>query len=383
MAQAPPTRKKPFGINLFKIHGIQIAVDYSWFIIFFLILWSLSAGYFPKAYPGAQRSAYWAAGVIASILFFSSVLIHELAHSLTAIRQGIKIPSITLFIFGGISQLSEEAKTPEKELKIAIAGPLSSIVLGFVFYGIKLALQHVGLYPMVVAVFGYLSWVNFALGIFNLFPGFPLDGGRVLRAFWWWRKGSLAKATKLASDMGKGFAYGLMFLGALEVFSGGLVGGLWFLFIGLFLRSVAEGGYRELVMRQSLEGIRVKEIMIEDVVSVPADITLERLVSSYFLHHTFRGYPVVSDGRPVGIVSIFDIKDIPPETQKVRTVREAMTPISQDITVSEDDSLLEALNKMSATGASRLLVLRAGKVTGMVTKTGLMRFLEIKKILGQ
>ncbi|MDA8086811.1 MAG: site-2 protease family protein, partial [Nitrospiraceae bacterium] len=225
MDRAKKDRAAPGGIKLLRIAGIQISIDFSWFIIFFLLLWSLSAGYFPRAFPRESATVYWAAGFAATILFFASVLIHELSHSLVAIRHGLSIPSITLFIFGGVSQLSEEAKDPGSELKIAIAGPMSSIVLAGVFYALQ-ALASGSSYPIIGAVMGYLAVINGALAVFNLIPGFPLDGGRVLRAIYWKKKGSLPKATRLASDIGKIVAVILIIFGGLQVLGGALISGL-------------------------------------------------------------------------------------------------------------------------------------------------------------
>lgn len=368
------------GFDLFKIAGIQITLDYSWFIIFALVVWSLSAGYFPHYYPGQSTQAYWIAGLTAALLFFFSVLAHELSHSFMAIHSGIKIPGITLFIFGGVSQLSEDPKDPKIELKIAIVGPLTSFALALIFWGIKNSLMT-NQTSLILAVFDYLAWINMALGIFNLIPGFPLDGGRVFRALWWWKTGSLTQATKLASDMGKGFALALMILGGLQIFSGALIGGLWFLFIGMFLRGIAEGGYQELVMKQSLEGVQVQEVMIQDVVNVPSVLPINHLIREYFLRYGYRGFPVVQEGKVLGVVSLTNVKDIPEEEQKTRTVEEVMNPLNDKMLIAPEASLAEALKKMIQGDISRLLVMREDKLAGMITKTGLLRFLEIKHIL--
>ncbi len=369
------------GFKLFKIAGIQITLDYSWLIIFVLVLWSLSSGYFPHHYPGQDIQTYWIAGFIAAILFFFSILAHELSHSLVAIHSGIKIPEITLFIFGGVSRLSEEADDPKTELKIALAGPLSSFALALLFLGVKLTLEEKQS-SMFVAIFDYLSWINIALGIFNLIPGFPLDGGRVLRALWWWKTGSLKQATKVASDMGKGFALALMVLGGLQIFTGSLIGGLWFIFIGMFLRGVAESGYQEMVMKQALEGVQVQEVMIPEVVSVQPNLPLNRLIKDYFFRYGYRGFPVIQEGAVLGVVSLSNVKDIPETEQQTRTVAEVMTPISDKITIPPETPLTEALQKMIREEIGRLLVVQSNqKMVGMITKNGLLRFLEIKRIL--
>jgi len=368
------------GISLFSIAGIRIRLDFSWFIIFALVLFALSAGYLPRTFPGQDPRTYWLAGLVATILFFTSVVVHELSHSLVARRYGIDIPEITLFIFGGVSRLSQEPKDPKTEFKIAVVGPLSSFLLAALFGGLRVALA--GFEPsLIVVVIGYLTWINLALGIFNLIPGFPLDGGRILRAFLWWKTGSLTRATKVATDIGKGFALALMILGGLQIFAGALINGLWLLFIGMFLRGMSVQGYEELVMRKSLEGVHVREVMVQEVVSVPPDLTLAQLVHDYFLHYAFRGFPVVTDGRVLGVVSVTGVRQVPMEEHNVRQVADIMAPLAAELLIDGEASLAEALVKMAREGQDRLLVLKGERLAGLVTKTGLLRFVQIKQIL--
>jgi len=368
------------GISLFKIFGIRIRLDYSWFIIFALVLFALSVGYLPRTFPGQDPRTYWLAGFLATILFFASVMVHELAHSLVAMRHGIDIPEITLFIFGGVSRLSQEPTEPKTEFKIAVVGPLTSFVLSAAFGGLQIVLA--GFQPaLIVVVFRYLMWINLALGIFNLIPGFPLDGGRILRAFLWWKTGSLTRATKVASDFGKGFALAIMILGGLQIFAGALINGLWFLFIGMFLRGMSIQGYEELVIRKSLEGVHVSEVMVREVVSVPPDLTITQLVHDYFLHYAYRGFPVVDNGRVLGVVTVAAVRQIPREQQGARRVADIMVPLREELLIEGDDSLAEALMKMSRDEQDHLLVLQGERLSGLVTKTGLLRFVQIKQIL--
>lgn len=370
------------GFYLFEIFGIKVTINYSWLIIFLLVTWGLSAGYFPRYFPDYSAQTYWGAGLIAAILFFASILIHELSHSIVAVRSGIKIPEITLFIFGGVAHLSEEPTDPRVELKIAIAGPITSFVLAGIFWAI--AAMTAGTAPSIItAVFGYLAWINAALAIFNLVPGYPLDGGRIFRALVWWQTGSVVKATKWASDIGKGFAWALMILGILQIFGGALVGGLWLIFIGMFLKGIATTGYQDLLMRQSLEGVQVSEVMTRDTIDVPADVGLERLTTDYFLKYCHGGFPVVQDGRPVGLISLGMLKDIPADERQSKTVADAMIPMGPDVEIGADETLVEALKKMTRTGLGRLLVMRGNEYIGMITKTGLIRFLEIKQVLAK
>jgi len=367
------------GIPLFKIGGIQIRLDYSWFIIFALILWSLSAGYFPRVFPGRSAQLYWAAGAVATFFFFFSIIAHELAHSFMAIRSGIKISEIRLFIFGGVARISEDARSPQEELKIALVGPLSSFALALVFWltgTLVFTDQTIG-----TAIFRYLTFINLALGIFNLVPGFPLDGGRVLRAIWWWKTGSLTQATKVASDIGKWFAVALILLGALQIFAGALIGGLWLIFIGMFLRGIAEGGYQDLVMRQALQGVQVQEVSVKKVVSVSPDLTLEDLANRYFLRFGYKGFPVIADGRVLGLVTLKNLRDISEKERAETVVQDVMIPVGDDIRVAPEDSLTDAFKKMNLHQLDHLVVMEGGLMAGLITKTGLFRYMEIKRIL--
>jgi Zn-dependent protease/predicted transcriptional regulator len=380
MAEAVKENAGGNSIKLFKVAGIQVTIDYSWFIVLFLVLWSLSAGYFPRNFPGLDAQAYWSAGAVATFFFFASVLIHELSHSLMAIRSGIKIPEITFFIFGGISRLSEEAQDPVTELKIALVGPLSSFALALFFWIIE-RIFFMGERALIGVVFGYLAWVNLALGVFNLNPGFTLDSGRVLRALIWLKTNSLTKATKWASDIGKGFALTLMFFGGLQIFSGALIGGLWFIFIGMFLRGVAESGYQQVVVKHSLENVHVDEVMTQDITSVTQHLPLTDLIHDYFLTYGYKGFPVIDDGEVVGVVSLTNVRNIPKDELSIRKVRDVMAPLSPRITIAPRESLSDALTKMAREELGRLLVMENGRFFGMITRTGVLRILEIKRAL--
>jgi Zn-dependent protease/predicted transcriptional regulator len=380
MNSSDTTKQPGSGINLFKVAGIQITIDISWFIIFLLVLWSLSAGYFPRQFPGQSIQVYWGAGLVATLLFFFSVLFHEMSHSLMAQRCGIEISEIKLFIFGGVSRLSEEAKNPVTEFKIAVVGPLSSFVLAIFFWFCTKLLGGLQL-PLAQIITGYLVWINVALGIFNLLPGFPLDGGRILRAILWYKTGSLSRATKWASDVGKGLAIALMVLGALQIFAGMLIGGIWLIFIGMFLRGVAEGGYQEVVMRQSLEDVEVREVMIEDIVKVQPDLTVRELVSDYFLKYGFKGFPVMDKGKVIGVISLAEVKNTDYIQESTTRVADIMQPYNENIIISPDISLVIAMRKMVTENTARLLVMENDQLLGMITKTGLLRFLEIRNIL--
>lgn len=377
---AQPATERRSGIQLFTIRGIQIRLDYSWFIVFFLILWSLSAGYFPQAYPDQARQSYWLAGFVTTLLFFFSVITHELAHSLMALRAGIKIPEITLFIFGGMARLSEDARDAKTEFTIAVVGPLTSFALAGIFWLLQTALRD-SPFPILVEMFGYLTWINIALAVFNLLPGYPLDGGRLLRAFWWWKTGSELRATKVASAWGKGFAIALMVIGGLQIFSGAPIGGLWLIFIGMFLRGMAQTGYQELLLRKSIEGTNVADVMIRNVVTTPADLPLRGLIADYFLRYGYHGFPVTQDGKTLGVVSVKEVSAVPELERNTRFVREVMTPLHNELKISPDTSLVEALKRMTETNQGRLIVMRNGDMVGMITQNGLLRFMQVQQEL--
>ncbi|MEW6529206.1 MAG: site-2 protease family protein [Thermodesulfobacteriota bacterium] len=385
MADAIPAPKKGAGpsrgrFHLLTVFGIRVTIDYTWLIIFMLVLWSLSAGYFPTFFPNFDTYLYWAAGFVATVLFFASILLHELSHSVTAVRLGLEIPEITLFVFGGVAHLAQEPPNPKTELEIAIAGPLCSFALAAIFWGIKLALQ--GVAPeLIVAVFDYLAWINVALAVFNLVPGYPLDGGRILKAIVWWRTGSVERGIKLTSDIGKGFAWALMILGGVQIFAGSLIGGLWLILIGMFLKGIAASGYHETVMKQSLQGVPVRDVMIEEVITVPPEASLNEVIHQYFLRYAHRGFPVVRDGKALGVLNLQQLIEIPEEERAGKTVEQVMVPISESLEIRPDVSLVDALQKMGQEGLGRLLVMDGDRMVGMITKTGLLRFLEIKGIL--
>ena len=366
--------------RLMKIAGIQITIDASWFVVFILVGLSLSMGYFPRQFPGQSPATYWAAGLLATLLFFGSILVHELAHALMARRAGMHIPEITLFIFGGVARLSAEARDARTEFRIAIVGPLTSFVLALLFWGLNQALET-DEPSLLGAVLSYLTWINVAVGIFNLIPGFPLDGGRVLRAFLWQRYGSLTMATRTASDIGKGFALVLMFFGGIQIFTGSLLGGLWLIFIGMFLRGTAEGGYEEVVLRQALAGVTVQDVMTRSVVCVPPNLSISQLLSEYFLRYGYHGFPVAQNGKVSGVISLQDVQHIPEDQRSATTVEQTMQPLSDRTTIAPQVPLTNALSKMAHEGSGRLLVMQDATLQGMITKTGLLRFLEIKRIL--
>ena len=369
---------RPKGIDLFKVAGIQIAIDYSWIVIFLLVAWSLSAGYFPREYPGYGWGQYLGVGVMATLLFFASVVTHELAHSLVANRLGQPVRRITLFIFGGMAHLSREPSTPTAEMKIAAVGPLTSFALGALFWGCTRIAANAGLPLLWVAVFKYLASVNVALALFNLLPGFPLDGGRIVRGLLWRRSGDLRAATARAADWGAGIAFGLMALGLVEILDGALVGGLWLIFIGMFLRGAARAGYHGVVVERALGGATVRDLMVSDPVIVPGDLTVHQAIEEHFLRRGFGGFPVGAPGQIDGLVSLAQIKHCPPDQRADRRVREIMRPADDSVQIAAGASVSDALRQMVAADSARLLVTDGGRVIGLITLSGMKRFIQLK-----
>ena len=369
-------------IDLFKVAGVQIAIDFSWLIIFALVLWSLSAGYFPELHPGYPRGEYWLVGIVATVLFFASIVTHELAHAVVANHLGQPIDRISLFIFGGMAHLGHEPTSARDEMKIAAAGPLTSFVLGAIFESLPHILHLYGTFPMWASVFEYLGFINFALGLFNLLPGFPLDGGRILRAVFWSRSGDFRQATARASEWGQGIAYGLIFLGALQIFGGALVGGLWLIFIALFLKSAASSSYQSLVMEQVLGSNRVSDLMVRDPITIDGATTVADAVNNHFMSHGHGGYPVVSDGRVIGLITLGQVRHCPLEERAHKRVSEIMRAIDPAIVIGPNVPVSNALRQMAQSDSGRLIVMEQDRLTGLITRSAIAHFIMVRSQLG-
>lgn len=371
------------GFRLGSILGFEIRVDLSWLLIFFLVLWTLSAGVFPASYPGFDNATYFGMGIVATLLFFASLLAHELSHSFVARTKGIPVEGITLFIFGGVSRTRMDAETPGDELQIAGVGPLVSLLLsgffGLIWYvGISFSWSVV-----FTGVFAYLAAINLALAIFNMLPGFPLDGGRVFRSLLWKYTGNLKKATKIASTAGKWLSYLLIAFGILDMFSGVILGGLWLILIGWFLYNAAETSYEELLLRTTLEGIQAREIMTPYPETVSPDIKLQELVDNYFLNRRYHSFPVTEDNQPVGIITLNQVKDIPREEWQYRTVKDTMIPTENGVTARPDEEMSKVLQKMQDSQIRRVLVIQNGLLRGIITANDLASWLQRQRDLGQ
>lgn len=365
-----------------KIAGIRIRIDWTWSIIFVLVTVSLAIGYFPAVFPGLSVGIYWALGVVSSLLLFASVLAHELAHSVVATNQGLPVESITLFVFGGVSQIEEEPHTAGDEFRMAVVGPVTSLVLGGIFYGAFLLIS-----PMsgpAAAVAQYLGIINLALGVFNLLPGFPLDGGRVLRAILWGATGNLRRSTRIASLVGQGFAFLLIFSGIALLFSGNFLAGIWLAFIGWFLNNAAVQSYRQLIVRQTLEGVQVRRLMATDVDRVPENLTIEQVIDQHILSGRQHAYPVTDDGQLVGLICLHDIRQVPREERNTQTVADAMTPYDRLRTIGPDDDLAKAIDELGRGGFEQLPVIDAPHhLAGLLRRRDIINYLQTESDVGE
>jgi Zn-dependent protease/predicted transcriptional regulator len=369
------------GFRIGSVFGFEIRIDYSWFIIFFLILWTFSFGVFPAVYPEQAPGTYIAMGVVGTLLFFVSLLAHELSHSIVARRKGIPVEGITLFIFGGMAHTRMEFETPRDEFHVAGVGPLSSLLIGGFFWLIAWGGGQAGWSVAITGVAAYLAFINVILAVFNMLPGFPLDGGRLFRALVWRATGDLTKATRYASNGGKILGYALIAVGILNFFAGNLIGGLWMVFIGWFVRMAAEASFTQHRLQESFRGVRAADIMTTQATTIPADVSLQEFVEDRVFRGRHHSYPVVEEGRPLGIITLERVKTVPREEWPQRTVREAMVPAEDGVVVDPADEMSQVLEKLSASKARRVLVARNGELVGIITQSDITRWLERLQML--
>jgi Zn-dependent protease/CBS domain-containing protein len=365
-------------INLFKLLGFEVRIDLSWIIIAVLIAWSLSTGLFPFYYKNLSIQTYWVMGIIAAVGLFISIIVHEFSHSLVARRYGMPMKGITLFIFGGVAEMEDEPPNPKVELLMAGVGPLSSMAIAAVFYGVYILGKTIGWGDPVNGVVEYLAVINALLAGFNLLPAFPLDGGRVLRAALWHWKRNVRWATRISAQIGSGFGILLIILGLLNVFRGNFIGGMWWFLIGLFLRSAAKMSYRQLVTREALEGEKVQRFMNPNPVTVQPATTLKDFVEDFVYKYHFKMFPVVNSDRVIGCITTKQVKEVPREQWSDITVRELALACTPDTTVKPDDDAIRALALMRRTGGSRLVVVEDDRLAGVVSLKDMLQFLSLK-----
>jgi Zn-dependent protease len=365
-------------ISLFSLFGFKVKLDMSWFVLAILITWSLAKGVFPYYFKGLESSTYWWMGVAGALGLFVSIVFHEFFHSLIAKMYGLPMKGITLFIFGGVSEMEDEPQSPKVEFLMAIAGPLSSVVLSGIFYGLTFISNKSKLPISISGVLAYLALINIILAGFNLVPAFPLDGGRVLRSILWGIKHNLKWATHVASTLGSLFGVLLIILGIANFMSGNFIGGLWYFLIGLFIRNASKMSYRQIIIRRALAGEPVEKFMKTEPVTVEPNLTLSELVRDYFYKFHYKMYPVVEEGSVDGCITSKQVKQVPHNLWDSYKVKDLIQPCTKDNSVSAHTDAIKALSMMSNTGNSRLMVLDGGKLEGIVTLKDLLRFLALK-----
>ncbi len=363
-------------IPIGRVFGIPLRLHYSWFFIFALIIWTLATNYFPLNHPNWTPATSVAVALLTSILFFGSVLAHELMHSRVAQAEGITVQSITLFIFGGLAQMTDEPKRPKDEFLMALAGPLTSLVLGGIFWGIWYWSE--GTNEFISAIAYWLGLINISLAIFNLIPGFPLDGGRVLRALLWWQSGNLRKATRIASNIGRGVGFIFIFSGIWWMFTGNWANGLWLALIGWFLENAAVSSYRQLALQEMLQNHNASEIMTRDCPLVAPDITIERLVNEYIMASGRRCFPVVENDRALGLITLHNVKAIPREQWSTTLVRQAMTAWENIRAVSPSESLATVIRIMAEDDINQIPVVQNHNILGMIGRDNLISFISVR-----
>jgi Zn-dependent protease/CBS domain-containing protein len=365
-------------VRLFAIGGVDVAVHVSWLVIFGLVTWSLAVAYFPAALPEASALEHWLFGGVAAFLLFLSVLLHELAHSFVAHARGIDVRSITLFIFGGISNLRGEAKQPGAEFQIAIVGPITSFAIAGLALLVAAATNAI---PPIQAIATYLALINAVLGAFNLLPGFPLDGGRVLRSIVWSTTNDLRRATEVASGAGQVVAWGLMLWGFWRVLGGDVFGGIWMVAIGWFLQNAAVASLQQTLMERHLRRMKVRDVIRPDTTGVAPSTSIQALIDRYVLPGARRAVPVVEEDAPVGIVTLADIRSVQPEERDSTIVRDIMSGGDRLITVAAATSLQKAMDVLADSEHEQVPVVEDGRLVGVLTRADVLRQLQIREAL--
>jgi len=366
-------------LSLGTILGIPIRVHSSWFLVAALVTWSLAGGYFPQEYPGWAATTYWLIGAITAVIFFASVLFHELGHSIVALRERVPVRSITLFIFGGVAQIGREPSTAGAEFRIAIAGPLASLILAGSFGLLGRVIPEAS---ALAASFNYLGRINLVLAAFNMIPGFPLDGGRVLRALLWGLGGSFRSATRWASRAGQLVAFAFILLGVSQVFFGNLLNGLWIGFIGWFLNNAAESSYQQVVLRETLAGVKARSVMTAQCTTVPRDLRLDRLVEDHVLGAGQRCFFVAEGDHLQGLITLHNLRGVAPAQRNMLTAHQVMTPADVLFRVHPHDDVLTVLQRMDEADVNQVPVTDNGHLLGVITRENVLHHIRLRSELG-
>ena len=368
------------GLRLGRIRGFEIRADYSWFLVFFLMSYWLAVGVFPQAYS-IPRTESWALGLLTSALVFCSVLVHELAHATAARRFGIEVGGITLFLFGGVAQIKGEPETPRQEFLVAAVGPAVSILIGVVSWSASVLLNHLDGPDELIALLNYLGWINLALAAFNLVPGFPLDGGRILRSLIWKWTGSIKQATQVAAAGGQLFAWAIILYGGIKVIHGD-VGYVWPMCVGLFLNHAARASYAQMILRGALRGVPVSAVMSHDLPVVDADMRIPDFVSHHLLRSNAAIFPVARENRLVGIITADDIQMLPRNLWGVTCVGAIAKMPDQDHVVQDNADAWAAFTQMLESDHTRLLVLHDDMFEGDVSREDVVRLADLNSRRG-
>lgn len=364
--------------RLGRIAGIEIGVNYTWIIAFIIISWSLASSFFPQQVPGYSQVVYWTLGALSAVFLFIAVLLHELAHSLYARSRGIPVSSIVFFIFGGVSNITQEAQRPRDEFFMALFGPLTSLVLAAIGWGV-LTVFNITATPL-GAMLLYLALINLLLAVFNLLPGYPLDGGRVLRAIIWGITKNVEKATNAAAVVGQIFGWGLVGFGVYRTVGGDFVNGIWIAFIGWFLMNAASSSKQETTLREHLKGVRVRDVMQVNPETASPGMTVADLVRDYFIQRGKPAVAVTEEGRLEGIVTLTNVKAVPQDRWPLTRVADIMTrqPL---YSVGKDDELQSAFNLIAEHDLNQVLVLENSRLIGLLTRADILRYLHLSREL--
>ena len=366
-------------IPLGRIFGIPIGLDYSWFLIFALLTWMFADSYYPDEFKHWSPLLYWLTGAVTAIMLFVSVLLHELGHSVVALRYKIPVRSITLFLFGGVAQIGAEPPSAIAEFFIAIAGPLVSLALAVFFYAAQPLIA--GMEPL-LGLAKYLAYINMALVLFNLIPGYPLDGGRVLRAIVWAITGNMGRSTIIAANAGRFFAFLLIFVGVWQIFTGNLGGGLWIAFIGWFLDNAASVQIQQTMLRGLLTGHRVSEAMSRRCAIIQEDMTLQQLVDEQILGSGQRSFLVNRGDQTIGLITLHRIKEVPRPEWATTSAARVMLPLERLKCVDPDAELWSALQELDRNGVNQMPVIRDQHVIGMLSREDAITFLRTLQEFG-
>ena len=371
------------GIPLFKLFGFDVRLDWSWFFLAILITWTLAVGYFPVNFQGLNQETYWMMGIIGAIGLFLSIIFHEVCHSLVGLRYGLPITGIKLFIFGGVAEMSEMPPSPKAEFLMAIIGPIFSLALG----SICLLLYQAGstlLWPLwALGIIKYLGVINIVLGIFNMLPGFPLDGGRVLRSILWWLTGDLQWATLVAANGGIALGIILIFLGIFLLIQGDLIAGLWMMLIGFFLQTISKLSYQDMLIRNFFSGHLIDEYIKKEVISVGSNISVQKLVADYFYTYYHKLYPVTENGNLVGYISFNEIRQLPQEEWSSTEVKQIMQLCNDKNTIESNANVMDVINLMNTQQIGRIIVTKNGKLQGVIALKDLMNIIYIRMSLNK